>query len=329
MSLGVILLLLVVPMLVSVAAIVIARLYQRRGPIVRFPEVAAERPNDLNFGFAIILGFVLVAALGTFQDARQAATDEARAVTTLSRTALTMPAPLRDDLSHQLVCYARQVIQYDWGNREPDGGAAGSRFVDATSDRISQTVATAANGNAVRDAALGALIEGEAELREARSLRHDRAAQLPALFWVMVVIGAILVITLSAVLLASDFNTAGGVWFTNHMAAGAHHMRFGVDHRLHARAHRRPRPPVLERRAPAHGGTDRHAGGPRFGGEIRIRPVGGSPLPLTAWQGPTRGRRNAGHGHHLTHHDRRRGRPRAGRVGAHRLALPALGAPAR
>lgn len=205
MSLGVILLLLVLPMLVSVAAILIARLYQRRGPIVRFPEVAAERPNDLNFGFAIILGFVLVAALGTFQDARQAATDEARAVTTLSRTALTMPAPLRDDLSHQLVCYARQVIQYDWGNREPDGGAAGSRFVDATSDRISQTVAMAANGNAVRDAALGALIEGEAELREARSLRHDRAAQLPALFWVMVVIGAILVITLSAVLLASEF----------------------------------------------------------------------------------------------------------------------------
>jgi hypothetical protein len=63
----------------------------------------------------------------------------------------------------------------------------------------------AANGNAVRDAALGALIEGEAELREARSLRHDRAAQLPVLFWVMVVIGATLVITLSAVLLASEF----------------------------------------------------------------------------------------------------------------------------
>ena len=80
MSLGVILLLLVLPMLVSVAAIVIARLYQRRRPIVRFPEVAAERPNDLNFGYAIILGFVLVAALGTFQDARQAATDDGRDV---------------------------------------------------------------------------------------------------------------------------------------------------------------------------------------------------------------------------------------------------------
>jgi len=195
----------VLPMLVAVAAIVIARRFQRKQPIVRYPEVAAERPNDLNFGYAIILGFVLVAALGTFQDARQAATDEARAVTTLSRTALTMPAPLRDDLSHQLVCYARQVIQYDWGNREVDGGPAGSRFVDATSDRISQTVAAAASGEAVRDAALGALIAGEAQLREARSLRHDRAGQLPLLFWVMVVIGAVLVITLSAVLMASEF----------------------------------------------------------------------------------------------------------------------------
>lgn len=201
-------LLLVLPVALAIVAVWLARRYEKRGPIVRFPEVAAERPNDLNFGYAIILGFVLVAALGTFQDARQAAIDEARAVTTLSRTALTMPAPLRDDLSHQLVCYARQVIEYDWGNEDVDGGAAGSRFVDATMDRISQTVARASQGEVVRDAALGALLQGEAELREARSLRLDQSGQLPALFWLMVIVGAILVITLSAVLLASEFT-----WF--------------------------------------------------------------------------------------------------------------------
>jgi hypothetical protein len=190
---------------VAVVAIVAARLYQRRRPLVRFPEIAAERPNDLNFGYAIILGFVLVAALGTFQDARQAATTEARAVTTLSRSALAMPPQLRDDLSHQLVCYAREVIAYDWGDRQADGGAPGSRFVDATSDRISQTVARAADGSLVRDAALGALLEGEAQLREARAQRLEQASRLPVLFWVMIVIGAVMVITLSAVLMASEF----------------------------------------------------------------------------------------------------------------------------
>lgn len=190
---------------VAVLAIVSARLYQRKHPLVRFPEIAAERPNDLNFGYAIILGFVLVAALGTFQDARQAATTEARAVTTLSRSALTMPPQLRDDLSHQLVCYAREVIAFDWGDSGVDGGAPGSRFVDATSDRISQTVARAAEGEAVRDAALGSLLQGEAQLREARAQRLEQASRLPVLFWVMIIIGAFMVITLSAVLMASEF----------------------------------------------------------------------------------------------------------------------------
>lgn len=209
-------LLLVLPIAVAIAAMWVARWFQRRGPLVRYPEVVAERPNDLNFGYAIILGFVLVAALGTFQDARLAASNEARAVTTLSRSALTLTPALRDDLSHQLVCYARQVIQYDWGVDAEDGGAPGSRFVEATSDRIAQTVARAADGNVVRDAALGALIDGEVQLQEARSARLLQTSQLPVLFWVMVITGAILVITLSAVLLASEFR-----WFQALITCGS------------------------------------------------------------------------------------------------------------
>ena len=88
----------------GVAAVVYTRWRGRRGDFVRFPELAAERPNDLNFGFAIILGFVLVAALQNFQGAQQAAVTEGRALTTMSRSALGIPAQLRDDLSHQLVC---------------------------------------------------------------------------------------------------------------------------------------------------------------------------------------------------------------------------------
>ena len=65
------------PIVVGAAAVWITRSYEKRAPLVRFPEVAAERPNVLNFGYAITLGFVLVAALGTFQNAREAAIEEA------------------------------------------------------------------------------------------------------------------------------------------------------------------------------------------------------------------------------------------------------------
>ena len=76
-------------------AVVYTRWRSRRGEIVRFPELAAERPNDLNFGFAIILGFVLVAALQNYQGAQQAAVTEGRALTTC--LLYTSPSP-RDGL---------------------------------------------------------------------------------------------------------------------------------------------------------------------------------------------------------------------------------------
>ena len=67
----------------------------------------------------------LIAALGTYQDAKLAATGEAQAVTSLSRTALQLPALLRDDLDHQLVCYGRDVITYDW-TAATDGTGGGA-----------------------------------------------------------------------------------------------------------------------------------------------------------------------------------------------------------
>ena len=189
-------------------AVVYTRWRSRRGEIVRFPELAAERPNDLNFGFAIILGFVLVAALQNYQGAQQAAVTEGRALTTMSRSALGIPAQLRDDLSHQLVCYGRDVIEYDWATNDSGSAgltAGGSPFADASGDRISQTLARISTTDGVKDAVMGSLIDGETALREARAQRLDMGTHLPILFWAMVVVGAMLVIALSAVLMAEEF----------------------------------------------------------------------------------------------------------------------------
>jgi hypothetical protein len=179
-----------------------------RWPLVRNPEHASERPNDLSFGYSIIIGFVLVAALGTYQDAKLAATSEAQAITSLSRTALQIPAVLRDDLDHQLVCYGRDVIKYDWtAATDGTGGGTlgGSPFVDASANRIPQTIQrVAAPGVQVRDATLGALIQQSEQLSQARADRLDQAQRLPLLFWVMLVIGGAVFISLSAILLADD-----------------------------------------------------------------------------------------------------------------------------
>jgi hypothetical protein len=182
---------------------------QLKSPIVRHPDHAGERPNDLSFAYSIIIGFVLVTALGTYQNAKAAATAEAQALTALSRTALEIPAYLRDDLDHELVCYARDVIRYDWTTATDGSGGGvlgGSPYVDAAADRIPQTIQRlSAPGIEVRDATLGALIDQAEQLNQARANRLDQAQRLPGLFWVMLVIGGVIFIALSALLLAGEY----------------------------------------------------------------------------------------------------------------------------
>lgn len=198
------LLILVVTVGFAAVACEVSRAINARRSVVRYPEITSERPNDLNFGFAIILGFVLVAALGNFQDARDAATTEARAVTTMSRSALGLPAPLRDDLSHQLVCYGRGIITYDWAATR-EGNDIGSPYPAATSDRIAQTLARASSLGTVQDAVISSLVDGENALSESRAQRLSTAQRLPALFWMMIVVGTGLVVALSAILMAQEY----------------------------------------------------------------------------------------------------------------------------
>lgn len=192
----------------AVGACLYTRAQHRREDLVRHPDHAGERPNDFSFGYSIIIGFVLVAALGTYQDAKVAATTEAQALTALSRTSLQIPANLRDDLDHQLVCYGRDVIQYDWtaGTDGTGGGIlGGSPFVDVAASRITHTVQrVSAPTVQVRDATMGALIDQNEALSEARADRLDQAQRLPMLFWVMLVTGAAIFLALSAILLAGE-----------------------------------------------------------------------------------------------------------------------------
>ncbi len=192
----------------AITACVVTRRRNATWPLVRNPDHASERPNDLSFGYSIIIGFVLLAALGTYEDAKVAATAEAQAVTALSRTALQIPAGLRDDLDHQLVCYARDVIRYDWTAGTDGSGAGalgGSPYVDASANRIPQTIQrVTAPGIPVRDATLGALIEQSEQLSRARADRLDQAQRLPELFWLMLVIGGAIFIVISAVMLSDE-----------------------------------------------------------------------------------------------------------------------------
>jgi hypothetical protein len=65
-------------------------------------------------GFSVLLGFIVFLAFEAYDEARSGATTEAEIVTQQLETAQLMPAAVRDDLTGELVCYARSVAGPEW-----------------------------------------------------------------------------------------------------------------------------------------------------------------------------------------------------------------------
>src|SRR3954452_14422531 len=65
-------------------------------------------------GFAILAGFMVVLPFQSFDTARSGAEAEARVVSHQFETVQLLPSPAREQLSGELVCYARNVVHEEW-----------------------------------------------------------------------------------------------------------------------------------------------------------------------------------------------------------------------
>lgn len=143
--------------------------------------------------FAVMIAFVILFALQSFQRAREGASMEAVAVTELNSVAKIFPAPASDRLRGDLLCYGRTVIDDEWPAMR-DGQS--SDVTDAWVDRMHGDFAAAAPGSSREDAAYGQWFDQEAQRREGRRERLAEAAPtLPAPLWFTLGIGATLTLT--------------------------------------------------------------------------------------------------------------------------------------
>ncbi len=187
----------------AIGSVIITRLAQRRGDLMHFPNVSNHRPDPLIQAWAIILGFVLITALSGFNSAQTAAGSEANAVIGIAHGALLLPAPLRDDIEQNLVCYSRYVIRYDWvpSAQSEDGGEfGGSQYVDAVANNISENLSRATASPQVRDSTLTLIMGSEDQLRHARAERLNGDFGLPTMFWVMILLASALIIVVGAII---------------------------------------------------------------------------------------------------------------------------------
>ena len=178
---------------IVVAAVAIAAmLLVRRGAPVGSRFTDGDRASGvfgvLATGFALLAGFVVFLAFETYDTARAGAEAEARIVAHQFETVQSLPTPAREQLSGELVCYARSVVHQEWprmksgtlDNAPNPWGVALFRSLHATKPR-----------SASEQAAFSKYLDERSDREDARADRaHGAEGVIPTPVWIVLFLSA-------------------------------------------------------------------------------------------------------------------------------------------
>ncbi len=191
--------------IIGVAAVACGMLWlARRNPLnERFSSQLGEHGRAFDFlgiAFAILLGFVVLQAYDSYNDAKRGAELEAQAVLELTRTASAFTPVEHARLEGTLVCYGRAVIEQGWpamqeGEDSPVVTDWGSRFREAAFEVRVRSL--------VDEAAFRQLLEEQDGRIEGRRMRLAEAVRVtPPPLWFVLIMGALL--TVGWIVLGAD-----------------------------------------------------------------------------------------------------------------------------
>ena len=102
---------------VAAAAVAAMLLVRRRAPEGSFfadGDRAAGVFGVLATGFSVLLGFIVFLAFTSYDESRTGAEQEALIVFQQVENAQFLPRPARDELTGELICYGRSVVNAEW-----------------------------------------------------------------------------------------------------------------------------------------------------------------------------------------------------------------------
>lgn len=97
-----------------VTAMLLARRRAPEGSRFKDGDRASGVFGVLSTGFALLLGFVVFLAFTKYDDSRSGGEAEALVLVQQFETAQLMPPDVRSQLSGELVCYGRSVVEQEW-----------------------------------------------------------------------------------------------------------------------------------------------------------------------------------------------------------------------
>jgi len=166
---------------IGVAAMLLVRRHAPDGSYFHDGDRAAGVFGVLATGFAVLIGFVVFLAFTSYDSARTGAESEARLVAQQVETAQLMPPDVRDQLTAELVCYARSVVGVQWDKMQ-DGTLGDS--LNPWSIKLFKTLKDVDPQTATEEAAYSKWLDERSAREEARSDRvHGATGVIPTPLW--------------------------------------------------------------------------------------------------------------------------------------------------
>jgi hypothetical protein len=180
---------------VAVPAVAAMLLVRRRAPEgSRFSD--GDRASGvfgvLATGFSVLAGFVVFLAFTSYDKSRVGAEQEALALGRQIETAQFFPRPMAAELSGELICYGRSVVNVEWPEAEA-GNAVGD--VNPWGVELFSTVRLFQPQTPVQESAFDKWLDHTADREAARIDRvHGAEGVIPSPLWIVLILLSIVIV---------------------------------------------------------------------------------------------------------------------------------------
>jgi hypothetical protein len=167
----------------TVGAMLLVRRRAPHGGYFHDGDRAAGVFGVLATGFAVLLGFVVLLAFTSYDVARSGAESEALLVAQQVETAQLLDSPEREELTGELVCYARSVVEVQWDRMEQ--GTLGEQL-NPWGVEMFHTLQTVEPRTAAEQAAYDMWLSQRQDRETARNDRvHGAVGVIPTPLWLV------------------------------------------------------------------------------------------------------------------------------------------------
>jgi amino acid transporter len=168
---------------VAVAALLLVRRRAPEGGFFEDGDRAAGVFGVLATGFSVLLGFIVFLAFESYDQSRSGAEQEALILVQQVENAQFFPAPAAGELTGQLVCYGRSVVNDEWERMR--AGTLGDA-INPWGVKLFQTFRTVRPQTAAQQSAYDKWLDQTSAREEARRDRvHGAVGVIPSTLWIV------------------------------------------------------------------------------------------------------------------------------------------------